>query len=125
MLFPNPAATSSFCEACLFRQNPTNREPLRFLDIELNWQTQRVTRGKRSVRLSTLHVRLMKFFMLSPGQVFTRAEIISAVWPRGVVVSDQTVDVHVGKLRRALSKDGGSNVIRTVRSRGYALDLDE
>jgi two-component system phosphate regulon response regulator PhoB len=84
-----------------------------------------VTRGKRPVRLSTLHVRLMKFFMLSPGQVFIPAEIISAVWPRGVVVDDQTVDVHVGKLRRALSKDGGSNVIRMVRSRGYALDLDE
>ena len=125
MLFPNLAGTSSFCQACSFRQNSTHYETLRFLDIELNWQTHRVTRGKRPVRLSTLHVRLMKFFMLSPGQVFTRAEIIAAVWPRGVIVDDQTVDVHVGKLRRALSKDGGSNVIRMVRSRGYALDLDE
>jgi two-component system phosphate regulon response regulator PhoB len=125
MLFPNPAATSSFCEGCSIHRSQMSRDPLRFQDIELDWQAHRVTRAGRPVHLSTLDVRILRFLMLSPGRVFGRAEILAEVWPHGIFVSEQTVDVHIGKLRRTLSKHGGSNVIRTVRSRGYALDFDD
>ncbi|MDB5397735.1 MAG: DNA-binding response regulator [Rhodospirillales bacterium] len=97
---------------------------LRFLDIELDWQAHRVRRGKRIIHLSTLDLRLLRFLMLAPTRVFTRNEILKGVWPRGIFVTERTVDVHMAALRKALSDVGAPNPVRTVRGRGYSLDND-
>ena len=95
---------------------------LRFMDIELDWRGHRVRRGNRLLQLSTLDVRLLKFLMLSPGEVFTRDEILQGVWPHGVYVCDRTVDVHMAALRKALHDPHQPDPVRTVRGRGYSLD---
>src|SRR5580700_4306437 len=118
MLFPNPAASPSPCEGCWAYRGQKSREPLRFLDIELDWQAHRVTRAKKQIPLSALDMYLLRLLMLGPSHVLCRAEILAVVWQSGVFVSEQTVDVHIGTLRRALSKHGGANAIRTVRARG-------
>jgi two-component system phosphate regulon response regulator PhoB len=98
---------------------------LRFLDIELDWLAHRVIRGGRLLHLSTLHVRLLRFLMLSPTRVFTRSEILQNVWPQDVFVLERTVDVHIAVLRKALDVPGRTNPVRTVRGRGYSLDAFE
>jgi two-component system phosphate regulon response regulator PhoB len=98
---------------------------LRFMDIELDWRGHRVRRGRRLLQLSTLDVRLLRFLMLSPGEVFTRDEILRRVWPQGVYVCDRTVDVHMAALRKALHDPHLPDPVRTVRGRGYSLDCIE
>ena len=95
---------------------------LRFMDIELDWRAHRVRRGQRSIHLSTLDLRILRFLMLAPTRVFTRDEILQGVWPRGVFVTERTVDVHMAALRKALSDADGTTPVRTVRGRGYSID---
>ena len=96
---------------------------LLYLDIELDWRTHRVTRGRRPIHLSTLDLTLLRFLMLAPGQVFTRDEILDCVWPKGVHVCDRTVDVHMAALRKALHVPDQPDPVRTIRGRGYSLDF--
>jgi two-component system phosphate regulon response regulator PhoB len=95
---------------------------LRYLDIELDWRTHRATRARRPIHLSTLDLKLLRFLMLAPGQVFTRAEILEHVWPKGVHVCERTVDVHMTALRKELHVRDKPDLVRTVRGRGYSLD---
>jgi two-component system phosphate regulon response regulator PhoB len=97
--------------------------PLKFLDLELAWTAHRVLKNGRALSLSTLHVRLLRFLMQWPTRVFTRSEILEHVWPQGVFVSERTVDVHMSLLRRAPHVAGHPDLLRTVRGRGYSLDL--
>ena len=97
-------------------------EIIRYVDLELDWRTHRATRGRRTIHLSLLDLKLMRLFMLAPGQVFTRTEILEAVWPIGIHVCDRTVDVHMAALRKALHVPHAPNPVRTVRGRGYSLD---
>jgi two-component system phosphate regulon response regulator PhoB len=97
---------------------------LRFADVELDWWTHRVRRGTQLIRLSPLDIRLLKFLMECPGRVFTRQEILQGAWPSNVFVTERTVDAHIVTLRKALGKFGQPEVVRTVRSRGYSLDID-
>jgi two-component system phosphate regulon response regulator PhoB len=98
---------------------------LRFADVELDWLTHRVRKGGRLLHLSALHMKLLRFLMLSPTRVFTRSEILRSVWPQGVFVSERTVDVHMAALRKALDVPGQPNPVRTVRGRGYSLDDED
>jgi len=75
--------------------------------------------------MTTLQVRLLRFLMLTPETVFTRAEILKQVWPQGTFVSERTVDVHVAAVRKAVNQPGKPDLIRTIRGRGYALDAPE
>ena len=91
-------------------------------DIELDRETRRVRRGGRELHLGPTEFKLLEFLMQSPGRVFSRDQLLDGVWGRGVYVDERTVDVHVGRLRKALNRGKDADPIRTVRGAGYALD---
>ena len=93
-----------------------------FADIVLDRQLCRVRRGKRDIHLGPTEFRLLDALMQRPGRVFSREQLLDRVWGHDVYVEIRTVDVHVGRLRKALNRRGEQDPIRTVRSSGYALD---
>jgi two-component system, OmpR family, phosphate regulon response regulator PhoB len=97
-------------------------EKLSFADLEMNVATHRVTRETTPVRLGPTEFRLLRFLMEHPGRVFDRNQLIDAVWGHDIYVDSRTVDVHIRRLRKALNEGGRPDLIRTVRSAGYALD---
>ncbi|WP_245444765.1 winged helix-turn-helix domain-containing protein [Microvirga sp. KLBC 81] len=97
------------------------RDLLTFLDLELDVTSYCVWRSGRTIRLTPTEFRLLHHLMKSPHRVHSRDELQNATWPRGVHVGPRTIDVHIGRLRAALNEAGGQDLIRTVRSVGYAL----
>ncbi|WP_312136227.1 phosphate regulon transcriptional regulator PhoB [Brevundimonas sp. BH3] len=93
-------------------------------DIVMDRVAHRVSRAGREVHLGPTEFRLLDHFLKHPGRVFSREQLLDAVWGSDVYVEARTVDVHVGRLRKALNVDGTTNPIRTVRSAGYSLDLN-
>jgi len=91
-------------------------------DIELDREKKRVARGGRDVPLGPTEFRLLEFLMENPGRVFSREQLLDRVWGRDVYIDERTVDVHVGRLRKALNRGRAIDPIRTVRSSGYALN---
>jgi two-component system, OmpR family, phosphate regulon response regulator PhoB len=91
-------------------------------DIVLDRARKRVTRGTRDVNLSPTEFRLLEYVMQQPGRVFTRAQLLDRVWGNDAEVDERTVDVHVGRLRKSLSRGKEPDPIRTVRTSGYAFD---
>ncbi len=96
-------------------------QTLTFEDIELDAETHRVTRGGREIKLGPTEFRLLSTFMEKRSRVWPREQLLDRVWGRDVYVETRTVDVHVGRLRKALAQFGGDDPIRTVRGTGYAL----
>lgn len=94
---------------------------LTYEDISLDAETYRVSRGGADLKLGPTEFRLLSTFMEKPGRVWSRDMLLDRVWGRDVYVDTRTVDVHVGRLRKALTKTGGSDPLRTVRGAGYAL----
>lgn len=91
-------------------------------DIELNREKKRVARAGRDVPLGPTEFRLLEFLMENAGRVFSREQLLDRVWGRDVYIDERTVDVHVGRLRKALNRGQRSDPIRTVRGAGYALN---
>ncbi|MEM6912905.1 MAG: phosphate regulon transcriptional regulator PhoB [Pseudomonadota bacterium] len=91
-------------------------------DIEVDRTAHRVRRSGQEVHLGPTEFRLLDHLMQNPGRVFSREQLLNAVWGSDVFVEARTVDVHIGRLRKALGKDGDRNPIRTVRSAGYSLE---
>jgi two-component system phosphate regulon response regulator PhoB len=91
-------------------------------DLELDRDTRRVSRASREVHLGPTEFRLLEFLMQSPGRVFSREQLLDGVWGRDVYIDERTVDVHVGRLRRALNRGRACDPIRTVRGTGYSFD---
>lgn len=91
-------------------------------DIKLDPVAHKVQRRGRSLQLGPTEYRLLKFFMESPGRVFSRGQLLDGVWGTGSDIELRTVDVHIRRLRKAISVDGAKDPIRTVRSAGYALE---
>ena len=91
-------------------------------NLELDRQNWRVHRGGRAVHLGPTEFRLLEYLMAKPGRVFSRSQLLDSVWGLAVEIDERTVDVHVGRLRKALSQEGESDPIRTVRGAGYAFD---
>lgn len=91
-------------------------------DIELDREKKRVHRGQREVHLGPTEFRLLEFLMTSPGRVFTREQLLNAVWGRDVYIDERTVDVHIGRLRKTLTRGRENDPIRTVRGSGYAFN---
>ena len=109
--------------AVLRRVRPAlDEEQLIFADVEMNLAAHRVSRSGRPVQLGPTEFRLLRHFMEHPGRVFSRNQLLDAVWGRDVYVDERTVDVHIRRLRKALNARGDDDLIRTVRSAGYALD---
>ena len=93
-------------------------------DIIMDRVAYRVSRAGKEIHLGPTEFRLLDHFLKHPGRVFSREQLLDAVWGSDVYVEARTVDVHVGRLRKALNVDGTVNPIRTVRSAGYSLDLN-
>jgi two-component system phosphate regulon response regulator PhoB len=93
-------------------------------DIVIDRVAHRVKRLGKEVHLGPTEFRLLDYLMQHPGRVFSREQLLDAVWGSDVYVEARTVDVHIGRLRKALNGDVDGDPIRTVRSAGYSLDLD-
>lgn len=93
-------------------------------DIMVDRVSHRVKRGSRDVHLGPTEFRILDHLMQHPGRVFSREQLLDAVWGSDVYVEARTVDVHIGRLRKALMTEDESDPIRTVRSAGYALDVE-
>ena len=91
-------------------------------DITLDRVRRRVTRAGRDIRLSPTEFRLLEYLMQQPGRVFARAQLLDRVWGNDADIDERTVDVHVGRLRKSLSRGREADPIRTVRASGYAFD---
>ncbi len=111
--------------AVLRRSSPSfGQETLAFADIVMDLGSHRVRRGGAGIHLGPTEFRLLRHLMENPGRVFSREQLLDAVWGRDVFVGPRTVDTHIRRLRRALSADGRADPIRTVRSAGYGLDAE-
>ena len=107
----------------LRRVNPDAiAERLKAGDIALDRRTRRVTRATRDIVLSPTEFRLLEYLMQSPGRVYSRSQLLDAVWGRDIYVDERTVDVHVGRLRKCLKRGREIDPIRTVRGMGYSFD---
>lgn len=96
-------------------------ERLEFEDIILDAETHKVTRNAKPLKLGPTEFRLLSTFMEKPGRVWSREQLLDRVWGRDIYVDTRTVDVHIGRLRKALCQHGGEDPVRTVRGAGYAL----
>jgi two-component system phosphate regulon response regulator PhoB len=91
-------------------------------DLELDRESHRVRRGGRELHLGPTEFKLLEFLMQRPGRVFSREQLLDGVWGHDVYIDERTVDVHVGRLRKALNGSTESDPIRTVRGAGYSFD---
>jgi two-component system phosphate regulon response regulator PhoB len=98
---------------------------LAWRDISMDQDAHRVSRNGRPLHLGPTEYRLLEFFLQHPGRVFSREQLLDAVWGRDIHVEPRTVDVHIRRLRKAINGEADADVIRTVRSAGYALDTEE
>jgi two-component system phosphate regulon response regulator PhoB len=94
---------------------------LTYQDIVLDTERHRVTRGAQDLKLGPTEYRLLVTLLEKPGRVYSRDQLLDHVWGRDIYVDTRTVDVHIARLRKALTKHGGQDPIRTVRGAGYAL----
>jgi two-component system phosphate regulon response regulator PhoB len=109
--------------ALLRRASPEKTaDVLTFADIALDRDRKRVSRAGRDVELGPTEFRLLEFLLERPGRVFSREQLLDGVWGNSVYIDERTVDVHVGRLRKALIRGREADPIRTVRGSGYALD---
>jgi two-component system phosphate regulon response regulator PhoB len=109
--------------ALLRRSRPERiAEKLSAGDLDLDRETKRVRRGARDIHLGPTEFRLLEYLLEKPGRVFSRAQLLDGVWGLSAEIDERTVDVHVGRLRKALSRGKERDPIRTVRGAGYAFD---
>ncbi|MEQ9123730.1 MAG: phosphate regulon transcriptional regulator PhoB [Alphaproteobacteria bacterium] len=119
----SPGELVARMRAVLRRIRPALTEELLSIgDIAMDLAAHRVTRNGREVRLGPTEFRLLRYFMEHPGRVLSRDQLLDAVWGRDVYVEQRTVDVHIRRLRMALNGRDEKDLIRTVRSAGYALE---
>ncbi|TAH35295.1 MAG: phosphate regulon transcriptional regulatory protein PhoB [Alphaproteobacteria bacterium] len=122
----SPAEVSARIRAVMRRSNPNSEaDVLTFGDIVLDTTTFRVKRAGRDIHLGPTEFRLLRHFLENPQRVFSREQLLDAVWGQNVYVEARTVDVHIRRLRKAINIEGCDDIIRTVRSAGYSLDQNE
>ena len=121
----SPKELEARLKAVLRRSRPALvEERLEYRGIVIDLVRHRVSRDERKVHLGPTEYRLLRTLLERPTRVLTRVQLLDMVWGRDVYVEERTVDVHIRRLRKALNGDGEPDAIRTVRSGGYALDLD-
>ncbi|MBQ8250507.1 MAG: phosphate regulon transcriptional regulator PhoB [Alphaproteobacteria bacterium] len=98
------------------------QDNLSYEDLTMDFAKRRVMRGERPVHLGPTEFRLLQYLMEKPGVVLSREALLKLVWGGSIHVELRTVDVHIRRLRRALNEGGEPDIVRTVRSAGYALD---
>jgi two-component system phosphate regulon response regulator PhoB len=97
---------------------------LRYADVAMDLVAHRVTRRGEPMHLGPTEFRLLRHFLQNPGRVFSREQLLDRVWGRDSDIEIRTIDVHIRRLRKALNTGGRKDLLRTVRSVGYALDKD-
>ncbi len=97
---------------------------LSYANIEMDTSSHKVLRDGAALHLGPTEFRLLRHFLEHPGRVFSREQLLDAVWGHDVYVELRTVDVHIRRLRKAINEEGGPDLIRTVRSAGYSLDSE-
>ena len=119
----SPTELIARVRAVLRRTRPAlNGEVLSYEDLTMDLASHRVRRGSREVHLGPTEFRLLRHLMEHQGRVFSREQLLDLVWGQDVYVEPRTVDVHIRRLRKALNGEEEADLIRTVRSAGYALD---
>lgn len=98
---------------------------LRYADLEMDLIAHRAYRAGKAIHLGPTEFRLLRHFIKNPRRVFSREQLLDRIWGRDAELELRTVDVHIRRLRRALNANGGTDLLRTVRSVGYALDSSE
>ncbi len=112
--------------ALLRRTRPDhNKATLEFSDVIMDTTAHRVSRGGSTVHLGPTEYRLLRIFLESPSRVFSRDQLLDRAWDQNIHVELRTVDVHIRRLRKALNEGDRPDLIRTVRSAGYALDPEQ
>ena len=107
----------------LWRSNPQKlSDHLTAGDIKLDRANHRAYRNGRELKLGPTEFKLLQFFMISPGRVFSREQLLDGVWGRDIYVDERTVDVHIGRLRKAINRGRQRDPVRTVRGAGYSFD---
>jgi two-component system phosphate regulon response regulator PhoB len=119
----SPSELIARVRAVLRRAKPsTSSELLTYAGVVMDLSSHRVLRDGRPIHLGPTEFRLLRFLMERPGRVYSREQLLDAVWGRDIYVEVRTVDVHIRRLRKALNGPKDTDIIRTVRSAGYALD---
>jgi two-component system, OmpR family, phosphate regulon response regulator PhoB len=119
----SPSELIARVRAVLRRSKPsTAQDLLTFGDLVMDLSAHRVLRSGRPIHLGPTEFLLLRFLLERPGRVYSREQLLDAVWGRDIYVEPRTVDVHIRRLRKAINSPGDSDLIRTVRSAGYALD---
>ena len=122
----SPSELVARVRAVLRRTRPAfDKDSLTYGDITMDLTTHRVSRNDEPVDLGPTEFRLLRFMMEHPGRVFSREQLLDSVWGHDTYIEPRTVDVHIRRLRKAMNLPGTTDLIRTVRSVGYALDLKE
>ena len=122
----SPAELIARMRAVLRRAQPgLSNELLEYDDLVMDLAAHRLRRGSRDIHLGPTEFRLLRHLMQHPGRVFSREQLLDSVWGRDVYVEPRTVDVHIRRLRKALNNGNEADLIRTVRSAGYALDRSQ
>jgi two-component system phosphate regulon response regulator PhoB len=119
----SPSELIARLRAVLRRAKPEREdETLKYQDLVMDLASHRVKRNGREVHLGPTEFRLLRHLLENQGRVFSREQLLDMVWGRDVYVEPRTVDVHIRRLRKAINNDEDSDLIRTVRAAGYALD---
>ncbi len=121
----SPSELIARVRAVMRRTRPVfDKDTLTYADIVMDLGSHRVNRGDRTIDLGPTEFRLLRFLLEHPGRVFGREQLLDAVWGQETYIEPRTVDVHIRRLRKAMNSPGSPDLIRTVRSAGYALELD-
>jgi two-component system phosphate regulon response regulator PhoB len=119
----SPSELVARIRAVLRRIRPAlSAEALSYADLHMDLVAHRVTRAGRPIQLGPREYTLLRHFLEHPGRVFSREQLLNAVWGQDIFVEPRTVDVHIRRLRKAINGPGEADLVRTVRAAGYALD---
>ncbi len=119
----SPGELVARVRAVLRRAKPgATADLLTYAGVVMDLVSHRVLRNGQPIHLGPTEFRLLRFLMERPGRVYSREQLLDAVWGRDIYVEARTVDVHIRRLRKAMNGPGDVDLIRTVRSAGYALD---
>jgi two-component system phosphate regulon response regulator PhoB len=121
----SPSELIARVRAVMRRTRPAfDKDTLTYADIVMDLASHRVSRGGQAIDLGPTEFRLLRFLLEHPGRVFGREQLLDGVWGQQAYIEPRTVDVHIRRLRKAMNLPGTPDLIRTVRSAGYALELD-
>ena len=118
------AELSSRVKAILRRIERNNNKKLKYADIEMDLAAHKIIRNGRKIKLGPKEFKLLKNFLEQPQRVFSRDQLLDKIWGENIYVEPRTVDVHIRRLRKAITANNEINIIRTVRDAGYSLETD-